>query len=135
MKCDPVADAQLLRAGGQAVAFAALADQDQGRAGRPGDGGPGVEQQVEVLLGMEAAGEDDPGAGREAGFDLAPGGPGAEMPGIDPAGHPDHPGGGDAQGEPLGLDVAEIAANAGFRRISRRRTGNPRVLASSSASP
>ncbi len=69
------------------------------------DGGPGLEEQAEVLLGMEPAGEDDPRAGRQRRLDPRVGRAGPEVVGVDPAGHPDQLRGGDAEGEPLAFDV------------------------------
>ena len=52
---------------------------------------------------MEPAGEDDARTGEQRRLDRAGAGP--EMLGVDAAGHPDHPPRGDAQLEPLPLDL------------------------------
>ena len=89
---------------GEPVALRALADQDQRGPGPAGDLRPGVEEDVEVLLRVEPAREDHARPRREAGL-VQRIGAGAEVVGVDPAGHADHPPGGDAEGQPLPLDV------------------------------
>ena len=86
---DPVGDAQRPGQLGEPLAIVARPDQDQVGRRPPSDLGPGLEQEREVLLGMEPAGEDHARARQQLASTALR--PGAEVLGVDAAGHPDHP--------------------------------------------
>ena len=119
-------------------AIVARPDQDQVGRRPAGDLRPGFQQQGDVLLGMQPAGEDRTRAGQQLGLDRAGARP--EVVGVDAAGHPDQAAGGDAELAPLPLDLrrdrregrvgqdepAEQARRRACAAARRPRRNNPR---------
>ncbi len=133
---DPVEDSEGFRLRRQAFSLLPFADEDQRRPGSSGDGWPRFEKQVEVLLGMEPAGEDDPGARVERGIDPKVGRAGR---GSDPRRRrwPSGPSSTEGhRGQATGVRCRPRSPRRPCFGGSRDGgAGNPRVRASSSASP
>ena len=121
---DAVGDAQRAGQLRELPAIVARPDEDQVGRRSPGDGRPGLEQERDVLLGMQPAGEDHARAREQLGLDRA--GAGAEPVGVDAAGHADQAAGGDAQLAPLALDVGRDRREGGVGQDERGGAGSSR---------
>ncbi|KAJ3057732.1 hypothetical protein HK102_010907, partial [Quaeritorhiza haematococci] len=107
----------------QRLTVAPGADEDQIRGRTAGDLDPGVQQERQVLLRVQPAGEDDARAREKIGLDGARAG--MEDLGVDAAGRAGQAVGRDAEREPLVRDVVGDGGEVGVAEDRAAEQGGP----------
>ena len=116
-------DAEL---GGQAAkcfAVTSRADQDQVGRNVPRHFLPGCEQERQVFLRVQPAREDDSRAGKQVSLERT--GPGMKVAGVHAAGQPGNPTPGNAQLQPLALDLGGDCRQACIAEDDAAQQGRP----------